>query len=132
MARAPFFRIVSWLLLLFAGGCAQTTAQPILYADGLVQIMVLEEPEGRQLLGRVEVTGRRRMPELLEEFAARAARLGGRIGKIDSIRTAIEPDTRSESRFSTCGRFPRLYSCYRSAERTSAAVTTTLSGRAFR
>jgi hypothetical protein len=119
-------------LVLSAGlpACAAAAPQPVRY--GRVVVTGADAPEGREVLGNVEISGQRKLSELVREFAERVAVLGGTVGRIDSFSTTPTPETRYSSSVTVCGIFPRNFTCYRGTEHRVPSVVTTLRGRAFR
>jgi len=100
--------------------------------SGPVSLVTLDEPTGREQVGLVEVSGLPRIAELTDEFRRHTAKVGGSVGKIDSIRTTFRIETRQEQESYSCGTSTSPRTCYRSVSRQVEVAETTLVGRAFR
>lgn len=130
-------RLLSTVLAFVAlasNGCVMTrsSAVPSSAAVGLapqsvdaVQVRALAVPEGARELGLVEANGlgAAELPDIVEEFRQRVARLGGNYAKVDRIASKFEMQTQTYT-----------YSCGKSTctgTRQVEVRTTSVLGRAF-
>ncbi len=85
-----------------------------------------------QQVGIVEASGHGGLKELLTEFAGQTARVGGSLGKVDSLRTKFHNETHTRTESYSCGTTAAPQTCSRTVTETVEVVTTTAVGRAFR
>ncbi len=99
---------------------------------GKVRVVALWEPTGMKQVGIVEASTQKKLPELIAEFSRQTAKVGGSLGKVDSMRTKFELVTRSRVESYSCGTTAAPRTCTRHVTETVEIATTTAVGRAFR
>ena len=99
-----------------------------------VRVAATYVPDGAVQVGIVEThsTAAAGMPDLIQSFRAEVGRVGGDFGKVDSIRTRFEWQTRTQTQSYSCGTPQAPQTCTRVVTQNVEVGITTLMGRAFR
>ena len=117
-------------------GCATVQGSAVATATaeeyhGAVTLSALTTPAGTQV-GLVEARGVGTLKELMEEFAHQVKKVGGNVGKIDSLRSKFEWQTSTQTYTYSCGTPTSPMTCTGTRTVTTEVMTTTAVGRAFR
>lgn len=83
-------------------------------------------------VGIVEASTEKELPDLIQEFAEQTAKVGGSLGKVDSLRTSFEIMQRQKLETYECGTTSAPRTCTRHVTEYVEVATTTAVGRAFR
>lgn len=89
-------------------------------------------PPGAVELGVVQATGVGAVDEIMPEFLAEVARLGGNYGKIDGVATSFDNQMRTRNESYNCGTPQAYRMCNRTITSTEEVAITRILGRAYR
>lgn len=112
------------------GSAVRTSSAPAGKTND-VRVVALHLPDDAHEVGLIEATGTGDLPELVAEFRAQAAKVGGTIAKVDRMHTKFHTQQVTRTESYNCGTPQSPRTCTRNVTSTQEVATTTIHGRAF-